>query len=154
MSKKPPLIVRLYVGIPACGKSTAAKKLVAESNGQWVRVNKDDLRSMLLGGKWSKERESLIEMTRDQIILSALSEGKNVVVDDTNLAPRHKRHITNMVNVSNILHHAVVEEEWFMDSLDYELCMKRNISRSAVVPPNVMEDMYRSFMKRYVEEKL
>ena len=43
-------------GLPASGKSTYAKELVSKG---WKRVNKDDLRSMIDGGKWSKKNEEM-----------------------------------------------------------------------------------------------
>ena len=46
----------LLKGLPASGKTTFAKELV-RSDGNWIRVNKDDLRNMLHGGKWQSSRE-------------------------------------------------------------------------------------------------
>ena len=73
-------------GLPASGKTTYAKELV---NKGWVRVNKDDMRAMLNNSKFSKDNESYILSLRDEIIISSLVQGKNVVVDDTNLDPKH-----------------------------------------------------------------
>ena len=71
--------VTICRGLPASGKSTWAKKQDA------VRINKDDLRDMLDNGKWSGKREKLVLDTRDSIMVKALRQGRNVIIDDTNL---------------------------------------------------------------------
>lgn len=68
-------------GLPASGKSTYAKELIAKG---WKRVNKDDLRSMVDDGKWSKEKEKEIVRSEVMLVDSLLTDGFNVVVDDTN----------------------------------------------------------------------
>ncbi len=70
-------------GLPASGKSTYAKELVAKG---WKRVNKDDLRAMLDDGRWSKSNEKNIRDIEQILVLSFLVSGINVVVDSTNFA--------------------------------------------------------------------
>src|SRR5690348_7760173 len=84
-------------GLPGSGKSTWAKQIVSENPGAVKRVNKDDLRSMVDGGKWSKANETFVLLVRDQIVDAALSSGKSVIVDDTNFAPRHETALREMV---------------------------------------------------------
>lgn len=70
-------------GLPASGKSTYAKELVAKG---WKRVNKDDLRAMIDDSKWSKDNEKgVLESERDLAHIY-LNRGFNVVVDDTNFS--------------------------------------------------------------------
>lgn len=68
-------------GLPASGKSTYAKELVAKG---WKRVNKDDLRAMIDDGKWSKGNEKLIRESEFALVQGYLKNGFNVVVDSTN----------------------------------------------------------------------
>lgn len=70
-------------GLPASGKSTHAKELVAKG---WKRVNKDDLRAMIDDKKWSRENEKSILESEVQLAIGFLQDGFNVVVDDTNFA--------------------------------------------------------------------
>ena len=60
-------------GLPASGKSTAAKKLV-DKYGNCTRVNKDDLRSMLDNGRYSRSNEQFVLKVRDFIIENALQK--------------------------------------------------------------------------------
>ena len=73
-------------GLPASGKSTWAKEFV-RNNPQYVRINNDELRSMLNIGKFSKENEAMISETRHSIISSYLKAWYNVIIDNTNLNP-------------------------------------------------------------------
>src|SRR5688572_8568486 len=76
-------------GLPASGKSTWAKEQVLKGEGKIKRVNKDDLRAMIDGGKWSKEREEQILECQNELIKIFLMYGKTVIVDDTNLEWKH-----------------------------------------------------------------
>lgn len=84
-------------GLPASGKTTWAKQFLTDNPG-WVRINKDELRLELLKDGWSKSKEEKIILpARNSRILDALAAGKSVIVDDTNLAPRHEQEIRDLV---------------------------------------------------------
>jgi predicted kinase len=71
-------------GLPASGKSTWAKEQVVNGNGKIVRVNMDDIRSML-GLPYSVYAEELALRVQDQAILSAVKSGRDVIVDNTHI---------------------------------------------------------------------
>jgi predicted kinase len=83
------LKVIMPVGIPGSGKSTWAKAEVAKDPNNWVRVNNDDLRSMMNGSVWSADYEKMVTDARNYLIRDALKRGKNVIVDNLNLNRRH-----------------------------------------------------------------
>ena len=56
--------VLVLIGLPASGKSTWAHDFI-ERNPNWIRINKDDLRSMLHNGVWSKGNENKVLNIRD-----------------------------------------------------------------------------------------
>lgn len=91
------LVVYLIKGLPASGKSTHARKMLAENPNGIKRINKDDLRAMLDNRKHSKDAEKFILKIRDSIILNALEHGKHLIVDDTNLDPKHEKMIRELV---------------------------------------------------------
>lgn len=72
-------------GLPASGKSTKAKELL-EKDGNAIRVNRDLLRIMLHFDKWTPKNERMTKILQEAIVIRALKEGKNVIIDDTNLA--------------------------------------------------------------------
>lgn len=125
-------------GLPASGKTTYARKL---ANKGWVRVNKDDLRAMLHNSHFSKSNEAFILSLRDEIIIRGLVSGKNVVVDDTNLDPRHVDQFKSIA--SEFL--ADYEEEFF--DTPVEECIRRNSLREKPVPENVIWDMYHRYLQ-------
>lgn len=70
-------------GLPASGKSTRAKEIVA--TGNYARVNRDLLRTMLHFDKWSGRNEGATVDAEKAIALALLQSGISVVVDDCNL---------------------------------------------------------------------
>jgi len=84
-------------GLPASGKSTFAHDYVTTHKGKAKNVCKDDLRAMLDFNHHTGENEKLVLKLRDQIIISCLRRGFDVIVSDTNLHPKHERHIRALV---------------------------------------------------------
>lgn len=97
VSKRPNLYV--LCGVSGSGKSTWATDFVSE-NKDIVRVSRDSYRDMLKGagkhqGILSSKEESYITDLQNDAILYLLSNGKSVIVDDTNLR------ISNIENFKN-----------------------------------------------------
>ncbi len=138
-------------GLPGSGKSTWAKEKIENSDGRWKRINKDDLRAMIDCGKWSRENEKFILEIRDTVITFALLHGYNVIVDDTNLSPKHEITLRNLVNQYNndILpkkDHCEFEIKDFTD-VSLEECIKRDQKRSNYVGEKVIKQMYNQYLK-------
>jgi predicted kinase len=132
--------VILLKGLPASGKSTWAKQQLAKHPGRFKRVSKDDLRAMLDDGKWSKGNEKFILATRDQLILAALESGFSVLVDDTNLAPKHEPHIRALVQGK-----AEVTIQDFTD-VPLQTCLERDRQRPNYVGERVIRRMHRDYL--------
>ncbi len=129
-------------GLPGSGKTTYAKEL---ANKGWVRVNKDDLRAMLNNSKFSKQNESYVIALRDEIIISSLVQGKNVVVDDTNLDPKH------LIAFESIAGEFLSDFEIRFFDVDVKECIRRNALREKPVPEKVIYTMYERYIKKPVE---
>lgn len=138
-------------GLPASGKSTYAKELVAQ--GGWTRVNKDSLRSMLHNGKWSRKNEEEVILARNALIFSALSSGKNVVVDDTNFNPRHQQEFEKMCELCS--NGRYFEFEVLHVATDVEECIKRDLKRGAeAVGEQVIRRMWRQYVAPVQEREI
>jgi predicted kinase len=89
----------LTKGIPACGKTTFAKELMAKEPGKWKRINFDELRATIDDGIYSPENEKIIVKVRDLLIKEALKNNQNVVLDNTHIKDkgRHFSHICDLV---------------------------------------------------------
>jgi predicted kinase len=109
--------------------------------GAYKRVNKDNLRAMLDGGKWSRDNEKCVLVVRDFIIGVALTAGKHVIVDDTNLAPKHQDRLRQLAKEYG----AAFEIVDFTD-VTVEECIERDRKRPNYVGEKVIRDMYRQFL--------
>jgi len=133
-------------GLPGSGKSTWAKKLIDKNPNQYKRINKDDLRAMLDNSKHSKDAEKFVLKIRNQIMLMALEEGKHVIIDDTNLHPKHERTIRELTKG---IAEVIIQD--FTD-VELEVCIKRDLNRLNSVGEKVIRQMYNDFLAPKPEE--
>lgn len=125
----------MLVGLPASGKSTKAKEM-CEKEG-YVRINKDDLRSMLFNS-YNQKKEKYIIKARNLLLESMLEAGKNVVVDDTNLNPVHEAYFKQVAKQYNV---EFMRDDSFLQ-VPVEECIKRDLKRLNSVGERVIWDMY------------
>lgn len=141
-------------GLPASGKTTWAKEQVKNGNGRVKRVNKDDLRAMVDAGIWSKQNEKFILDIRDKIVYEALSKGFDVIVDDTNLVPKHEQSLQDIVNVINASAWTPGGEPFIQfeikdfTNVKLKTCLERDAERPNSVGEQVIRTMYNSFIRK------
>ena len=134
------LIVYFTIGLPASGKSTWAKNKVDKSPNSIKRVNKDELCAMLDNSYFSKGNEKFVLNIQDAIIKESLENGKHVIVDNTNLAPKHEARIRELIKGL-----AVLEIVDFRD-VAVETCLESDLKRPHSVGEKVIRDMYNQFI--------
>lgn len=124
-------------GLPASGKSTWSKKQNAK------RINKDDLRAMVDNGYINAREEKLILKARDALIKTYAETGKNIIIDDTNLHPKHEAHLRDLANKLGYGFR-------IKDFTDVPLveCLKRDRERADMVGEKAIKSMYNSFLKK------
>lgn len=130
-------------GLPGSGKTTWAREM-QEANPNITRINNDDLRAMMHGGKYSKEREKMVNVITDMIAREALGRGHHVIIDNTHLPERW----VECYKLLAILCDAAFKVQDFRD-VPLETCLERNAQRPNPVPEKVIRDMWRKFI--YVE---
>lgn len=133
--------VILTKGLPASGKSTWAKKLIDENPNAYKRINKDDLRAMLDNDNFTGASEKFILKVRNELILLSIKEGKHVIVDDTNLNPKHEMHIRELVKGI-----AEVSIQDFT-SVPLEECIKRDLKRVNTVGEKRITEFYNQYLR-------
>lgn len=131
----------LMRGLPASGKSTHARSLI-EKNGNYKRVNRDDLRSMIDNGKHSTSKEKYIRKVELAIAELYLAEGFNIIVDDCNLS----EHAMTMWREFAREHKAQMEVKDFTD-VPVEECIERDRRRQNYVGEQVIRKMYKDFLQ-------
>lgn len=144
MNNKPKLEV--LKGLPASGKSTYAKKLAAQG---WTRTNKDTIRldeKLFPTGYNYKNRkhEKIVLRERNRLIEEALADGKDVVVDDTNLNPVHIKELAAIARK----HNAIFKVNDSFLEVPLSECIKRDSLRegTARVGENVIRRMYHDYI--------
>lgn len=137
-------------GLPGSGKSTyALRELVTQG---YKRINKDDLRRMIDGGRWSGKNEKMILLARDQLIGMFMRERSNIVIDDTNLHPSHVQRIREIVdhwNQNSALgredQYELIVDEQFLE-VPVEECIRQDLQRLHSVGEKVIRDMHKKFL--------
>jgi predicted kinase len=126
-------------GLPGSGKTTWARR----QRGA-VRVNRDDLRRMLHGG-WSGQGWAEVQVTIAQRaqIEALLRAGVSVISDDTNLAARIVRELSDLAGQCG----ASVAIKDFTD-VPLEVCLERDANRDG--DDKVGEDAIRAMHRRYL----
>lgn len=122
-------------GLPASGKSTYAEELVKNSGGNWVRVNKDLIRTMLHADKFTYSNEKITQSIELEMASFLLKSGKSVVVDDTNLGEQHEKMWKDLANSRM----ATFSKRKFKTS--FEECLRRNANRGYKVPQSAIHRM-------------
>ncbi len=130
----PKNIIYMLKGLPASGKSTYAENMVNVK-----RVSKDDLRTMIDGGEYTKENEMFVLDVRNYLVGRALELGFDVVVDDTNLNPAHEEALRDLAEI-HLSHVEVFEMDTSLDE-----CIKRDANR----PNSIGEDVIRGMAAKY-----
>lgn len=142
------LTIYICRGLPASGKSTWAKELVKKAPNTHKRINKDDLRAMLDDSQWSSDNEKFVLQIRDDLILKALERGKHVIVDDTNLHPKHEIRIKDIAKQFTEKTGTEVKVEVVdFTHVPVEECIRRDLIRPNSVGHKVIWGMYRQFLQ-------
>ena len=141
-------VLHIIRGLPGCGKTHRAREMVdaATPRGSLVRVNRDDLRRMMLPRDYrAPERDLEYAVTRAQhtLIGTLLHSGRDVVCDDTNLPARHVRALLEIAAKNNA-------DVSFLDMTDVplDICIARDVHRTG--PGYVGEDVIRGMHLRYL----
>ena len=127
----------MLIGLPASGKTTYAT--AKESEG-FVRVSSDDVRHDLFGdGGYTKQEQAQVFGEVNKRITDALVNGKNVIMDATNLTRKHRIETMNRlpIGVNNIT------ARLFLSPIDK--LIKRNASRDYAVPEDTYDRMLKHF---------
>ena len=134
------LIVEILVGVPASGKSTWAKDYVKNNPG-WARFNRDEIRFMTKNMPiCDPKMESFINEIQEFTILGLLRQGKNVIVDNTNLKPEYIEAICEIVKYDATVRFRVFD-------ISLEKAKEIDAQREKKVGDAVIERMYKDYKK-------
>ena len=142
--------VHLMSGLPASGKTLAARTLIDLNPGRIRRVNLDDIRAMFDTGasgerRWSRELEDTALTVQDAAVRAALDGGFDVIVDNTHVVPRIPKRLKGVVrgDATFVVHdftHVPIEE-----------CIRRDALRTG--PAHVGEEVIRKLADRHAKAR-
>lgn len=137
--------IHVMTGLPASGKTTAARRLLADSRGRIRRVNLDDLRAMLddSGGEriWSHTHEQTALGIQDAAVRTAIDGGFDVVVDNTHLTPHiPKRLKAAAMGLATFAVHDFT-------GVAIEECLRRDAARENAVGEDVIRRLAANHVK-------
>ena len=157
--------IYLLVGIPASGKTTATEDLVKQGA---VVLSSDKIREELFGDEdiqfeeeWLKEQgyDGIDNSLKKQIFAngiifdmvykrldSLLEEGKDVILDSTNVTKRNRRNCFDLVTATPDEVNALVI------ATPFDVCVERNEARSRTVPYNAMQRIANSYEEPTYDE--
>ena len=128
-------------GLPASGKSSWAKEQV--SKGGYLRVSMDDIRASVFGG-WSVKKEKACLRLRDEMVRFGIKEGKNVIVDATNLNPKHEYRLRRLAEELGVKF--VINDEFL--KVSPEECVRRDLHRGEnAVGADAIWEMYNKWIR-------
>lgn len=138
--------LHLTRGLPASGKTTFAKKWVAEAPDTRARLNRDDLRAMLHDPYSGYPTERAVSIVQHNATNALLRKGYDVIVDDTNLVARHLREWLKLAERQGA---EVVFHDEFM-AVPVDVCIAYDEARQAAGGRSVGEDVIRTMHGKYL----
>ena len=127
-------------GLPGSGKTTWAKEMVL-SGKPFIRINKDDIRESVFGG-YSQKREKYVIKISNALIRQGIEMGKSVIIDDTNLNPKHEEHIKKIAEELKVQFEV---NDSFL-KVTPEECIERDLKRPNSVGSKVIYKMYYDYL--------
>lgn len=138
--------IHVMTGLPASGKTTAARQIVADDKGRVRRISLDDLRAMLdttSSGEraWSHDHEQTALSIQDAAIREAVAGGFDVVVDNTHLTQRIPKRLK-----AAVLGKATFVVHDFTD-VPVDECLRRDAERVSPVGEEVIRKLHASHVR-------
>lgn len=133
-------------GLPGSGKSTFAKKWVAQDPENRVRISRDDLRHQLYGKYYglTTSQESTITKIEWAQIKGALSARQSVIIDNQNLKDAY---VYPYLKIA-LDHKVPVLHKDFNVDIDVVLAQNKEREKDRIVP----EDSILKFKRRYFKD--
>lgn len=146
MNQKTIIICR---GLQGSGKTTWAKNWTSEDPEHRIRYNNDDIRNML-SSVYVPNIETIINSTKRSILISAMTAGYDIVIDNMNLNPSDYETIRTIIaNYESNWH----QYDYLMQFQDFptplEECIKRDNSRPNPVGKETIITTYNKYKEQY-----
>lgn len=121
-------IIKITRGLPGSGKSTFAKAWVELQSYRRIRVNRDAIRwtQGIREGVGTKAQEDLVSVIEKAIVVGAIKEGKDIIIDATHLNDQRIRDWFKLAKI-----HGVTDVEVLDFDVPVEVAIARDLHRKA-----------------------
>lgn len=128
----------MMVGLPGSGKSTIAKDL--QNNYPNIEIfSSDAYREKICGNENDQSQNELVFTTLYKDLIDHLMNGKNVILDATNISRKDRKRTLDKIN------HLMVNKVAYFVDVDFRECIDRDSKRERTVGPAVIEKFIRRF---------
>ena len=129
----------MLVGVPGSGKTTLSKRIVAKG---FHYMNADTIRLELYGDEKTQGDPAAVFEIFFQRLESAMAEKLSIIIDNTNLNPKHRRQILD--RATTFAYDDV--QLWLLD-VPLATCLERNRNRDRAVEEDIVTNMYHDLYK-------
>jgi len=150
----------ITVGVSASGKSTWASDFIAEAafRGEiWQRIERDCIRANILSSKlghvselvwdkWNWKWEKEVNRYVEEMIETACTIGRNIIVSDTNLNP------SRLENLKSTLEELGYEVTIKTFEVTFDVAVKRDNARKNGVGVSVIAKQFEDWNKQFVTQ--
>jgi predicted kinase len=133
--------IHFFKGLPGSGKSTEALAMLKEHPNRYKRVNKDSIRTMLVGPDFSFKSENMVENIQNYCIETILGKGFDVICDNTNFK---EKYYFQVCDVARRIGDVQIIEKYFECPL--QECLTRNKTRPNPVPEDLIIQMHKKYI--------
>ena len=129
-------ILYIMCGLPASGKTTKAKEIVAEEGAEYV--SSDEIRKELYGDESCQSDNQKVFEHYYKRMNQYLSEGKDVVIDSTNVTLKSRKRIIAECKINCV-------KLLYMIATPIEYCYENDSKRERHVGKEVIDKFWKSF---------
>ena len=139
----------IMVGLSASGKSTVAENLAKKTNA--VVISSDKIREELFNNVNDIEHNSQVFGELNKRVKNTLQQGKDVIVDATNLTIKSRK---NVLNTARQVKNGGMEVKTiaYIMPKPYEICIKEDSERDRTVGKDVIMSQLKKFQIPFYEE--
>ena len=143
-------------GISGSGKTTWAKQWAEEDPLHRIRLNYDDLRTML-GKYWVPEREPIMLKIFQSGLNEAMAKGYDIVIDNmSNLNPKHIKEYEELIEAQNNSSDGLpkYELEFKLFDTPVEECIRRDALRPLPIGEKVIRQQWRKYRDFIIQQSI